>query len=58
VSLASKLESSGHEARPVEGARSQFDVVADGNVIFSKEQEHRFPEPDEILAKLQRLGVE
>ena len=52
MSLASTLESSGHEARPVEGARSQFDVIADGNLIFSKEQQHRFPEPDEILAKL------
>jgi len=52
VSLASKLESSGHEARAVEGERSQFDVVADGTVIFSKQQEHRFPEPDEILVAL------
>jgi hypothetical protein len=52
VSLASELERGGHEARAVEGARSQFDVVADGNVIFSKQREHRFPEPDEILAKL------
>jgi hypothetical protein len=52
VSLASELERDGHEARAVEGARSQFDVVSDGNVIFSKQREHRFPEPDEILAKL------
>jgi hypothetical protein len=52
VSLASTLESSGHEARAVAGARSQFDVVADGNVIFSKEQEHRFPDPEEILVAL------
>jgi hypothetical protein len=52
VSLASELEHGGHAARAVEGERSQFDVVADGKVIFSKEQEHRFPEHDEILAKL------
>jgi len=52
VSLASELENHSHEARAVEGARSQFDVVADGTVIFSKQREHRFPEPDEILAKL------
>jgi hypothetical protein len=52
VSLASELERSGHEARAVAGVRSQFDVVADGNVIFSKQQEHRFPETEEILAKL------
>ena len=52
MSLASELEHGGHEARAVEGERSQFDVVADGKVIFSKQQEHRFPEPDEVLAKL------
>jgi len=29
-----------------------FDVVVDGQLIFSKHDESRFPEPDEILAKL------
>jgi hypothetical protein len=52
VSLASELERKGHDAAAVEGQRSQFDVVADGDVIFSKQREHRFPEPDEIFAKL------
>ena len=52
MSLAQELESHGHDARAVEGARSQFDVVADGNVVFSKQKEHRFPEPEEILAAL------
>ena len=52
MSLAEELEARGHEARAVEGARSQYDVVADGNVVFSKEREHRFPELDEILAAL------
>jgi hypothetical protein len=52
VSLASELEQNGHEARAVEGERSQFDVVADGAVIFSKQREHRFPEPAEIQAAL------
>jgi hypothetical protein len=52
VSLASELERGGHEAQALEGERSQFDVVADGDVIFSKQREHRFPEPDEILAML------
>jgi hypothetical protein len=36
----------------VEGAKSQFDVVADGALVFSKEREGRFPEPPEILAAL------
>ena len=52
MSLAEDLGKHGHEAQPVEGRRSQFDVVADGNVVFSKQQEHRFPEVDEILAAL------
>ena len=52
MSLAGELGSRGHDARPVEGARSQFDVVADGTLVFSKQQEHRYPEVDEILAAL------
>jgi hypothetical protein len=52
VSLAEKLGHRGHSARAIEGARSQFDVVADGSVVFSKQREHRFPELDEILGAL------
>ena len=36
----------------IEGAKSQFDVLADGNLVFSKQRERRFPEPSEILAAL------
>jgi predicted Rdx family selenoprotein len=36
----------------VRGANSQFDVVADGETIFSKERVGRFPEAAEVLAKL------
>jgi len=52
VRLASELAAQGHDAEPIEGRRSQFDVVAGGSVVFSKEREHRFPELDEILAAL------
>jgi hypothetical protein len=52
VSLANELSQRGHDAHAIEGAKSQFDVVADGDVIFSKEHEHRFPEHEEILARL------
>jgi predicted Rdx family selenoprotein len=52
VSLANELNSHGHEAHAVEGKKSQFDVVADGRVVFSKQAEGRFPEPDEVLAQL------
>jgi predicted Rdx family selenoprotein len=32
------------------GHKNQFDVLADGQLVFSKEQQGRFPEEDEILA--------
>lgn len=34
------------------GQTSQFDVLADGRLIFSKQSEGRFPEHDEILSRL------
>ncbi|HEX9598180.1 MAG TPA: Rdx family protein [Gaiellaceae bacterium] len=45
-------ESTAHEAEAVSGAKSQFDVVADGNLIFSKQEEGRFPEHDEVIRAL------
>jgi predicted Rdx family selenoprotein len=44
------LQRAGHEADALEGEKSQYDVVADGAVVFSKQREGRFPEDDEILA--------
>ncbi len=52
MSLAREREQDGPVARALAGARSQFDVIADGGLVFSKEREHRFPEYDEIAAKL------
>lgn len=46
------LKERGFEAAAVEGAKSQYDVLADGRLLFSKEREGRFPEDDEILALL------
>jgi hypothetical protein len=43
------LTEAGHEALPLEGERSQYDVVADGTLMFSKQHEGRFPEDDEVL---------
>ena len=31
---------------------SQYDVVADGSLVFSKQREGRFPEDDEVLRLL------
>jgi predicted Rdx family selenoprotein len=52
VSLANKLNEQGHEASASEGEKSQFDVIADGKLVFSKEREGRFPEEDEISRQL------
>ena len=53
ASLAAELNKrTAHEAEAVSGAKSQFDVVADGNLIFSKQKEGRFPEHDEIIRTL------
>mgnify|MGYP001103039398 FL=1 len=46
------LTEAGHEAVALEGAKSQYDVVADGALVFSKQREGRFPEDDEILRAL------
>ena len=41
-----------HDAEALPGAKSQFDVVADGKLVFSKEREGRWPDPDEIKQAL------
>jgi hypothetical protein len=46
------LNEQGHDATVVEGAKSQYDVVADGTLVFSKQREGRFPEEDEVVAAL------
>jgi hypothetical protein len=46
------LSEKGFEAQALEGAKSQYDVVADGRLIFSKQQQGRFPEDGEILEAL------
>jgi hypothetical protein len=52
VSLAKSLKGQGHDASAIEGKKSQFDVLADGELVFSKERVGRFPEEDEILSRL------
>jgi hypothetical protein len=46
------LISNGIEASVVEGAKSQYDVLSDGELVFSKQREGRYPEEDEVLALL------
>jgi predicted Rdx family selenoprotein len=46
------LNDTGHEASIEEGAKGQYDVLADGALVFSKQQVGRFPEHAEIRALL------
>jgi predicted Rdx family selenoprotein len=44
------LNANGIPATIAAGQKSQFDVLADGELLFSKQQQGRFPEEEEILA--------
>jgi predicted Rdx family selenoprotein len=46
------LNETGIAASIAEGEKSQFDVLSDGKLVFSKQEHGRFPEEDEILALL------
>jgi predicted Rdx family selenoprotein len=46
------LNGKGIAASIVEGEQSQFDVLSDGELVFSKQREGRFPEEDEVLGLL------
>jgi hypothetical protein len=37
---------------PLEGRKSQYDVLADDRVVFSKQAVGRWPEDGEVLAAL------
>ncbi len=45
-------DETGVESELICGGGGIFDVVVDGDMIFSKHEVDRFPEPDEILSKL------
>ena len=47
-----ELEDHGHDAEMIAGRGGQFDVVADGELVFSKHREGRFPEHAEVLGLL------
>ena len=53
MGLADELSQAGFDASARKGEKSQFDVLRDGEVVFSKQKEHRFPEPGEVLSLLQ-----
>ena len=47
-------ESFGAEARLIVGGGGIFDVVVDGDLVFSKFEAGRFPDPGEIVTRLQQ----
>lgn len=42
----------GIDAKLEKGSGGIFDVYSDDKLVFSKHEEHRFPEPDEVIAEL------
>ena len=40
------------DATLIKGKGGEFEITVDGTLVFSKKQEGRFPEMDEVLAKL------
>jgi hypothetical protein len=46
------LNDSGFAATAREGEKSQYDVIADGELIFSKQSERRWPADGEVLGLL------
>jgi selT/selW/selH-like putative selenoprotein len=45
----------GVDAELIRGKDGVFDVRVDGKLIFSKHELGRFPEPDEVESKVERL---
>ena len=46
------LQQHGVDVTTTPGGSGQFDVLRDGELVFSKRQAHRFPGEREILAAL------
>jgi hypothetical protein len=47
-----ELNANGFDAVARQGETSQFDVIADGKLVFSKQQVGRHAEPGEVLGLL------
>jgi predicted Rdx family selenoprotein len=46
------LNDAGHQASIEEGAKGQYDVLADGELVFSKQEKGRFPNALEVRESL------
>jgi len=40
------------DSKLIPGSGGEFEVTVDGKLVFSKKQERRFPEPEEVLSKI------
>ena len=52
---AALSEQLGIDAELIEGDNGVFDVVADGRLVYSKDQTGRFPENDEVVKAIKAL---
>jgi selT/selW/selH-like putative selenoprotein len=51
--LAAEIKQSrGLDATLIKGGGGQFEVVLDGKLIFSKKQQGRFPDSNEVLSQI------
>ena len=50
-------EAIGIEADLVPGSNGIFDVIVDGDRVFSKHESGRFPEPGEVAGILKQKGM-
>jgi hypothetical protein len=46
------LNANGFEAEAIAGGKGQYDVLRDGQLVFSKRDTGRFPSDGEIVASL------
>jgi hypothetical protein len=51
-----ELKAAGYEANDIPGEKSQFDVLLDGRLVFSKQQVGRHAEPGEVLAAVRSVS--
>ena len=52
-----ELQAAGYEAIDTPGEESQFDVLVDGQLVFSKQRAGRHAEPGEVLAAVRRTSA-
>ena len=52
MSLAEELRTGGHGVDVTPGGKGQFDVIADGALVFSKQELGRFPDDGEVASLL------